>query len=160
MSDQFGFDDDDETTGDAQGVAALRAAYKKLQKENGELRKENDGLKGEQRTATVKSLVEAKGLNPKIAALIPADVQGQEAVGKWLDDWADVFGVSPAGAETPAGMSAEDVAAAQRIAAAGQGADTSVAGRVDNAISAIGKAETQEEIDALLAQAIAAMGPS
>ena len=159
MSDQFGFDDDDDTT-ETNGIKALRTEFKKLQKQLAEVQSERDALKGAQRQATVKSLVEAKGLNPKIASLIPADVQGEEAVGKWIDDWADVFGAAPADSGQPAGMSAEDVAASQRIAAAGQGADTSVAGKIDAAISAIGKAGSQEEIDALLAQAIAGMGPS
>ena len=159
MSDQFGFDDDDDTT-ETNGIKALRTEFKKLQKQLAEVQSERDALKGAQRQATVKSLVEAKGLNPKIAALIPADVQGEEAVGKWIDDWADVFGTPAAASGQPAGMSAEDVAAAQRIAAAGQGADNSVHGKVDSAITAIGKAETQEEINALLAQALAGLGPS
>ena len=151
MSD-FDFDDD-EPGAETQGVAALRAAYKKLQKEHAALSKENGELKGAQRTATVKSLVEAKGLNPKIAALIPADVQGEDAVGKWIDDWADVFGIQTTD-QPPAGMTPDDVAAAQKIATTTQGSEAGPAGSVDAAIAAIGKAQTQEEIDALLANAI------
>ena len=42
--------------------------------------------------STIKEAISAKGLNPKIAALIPADVEPtDEAVTKWLSEYGDVF---------------------------------------------------------------------
>ena len=40
-----------------------------------------------------------KGVNSKIAKFIPNDIEGEEAIGKWLDENADVFGAST---QTPA----------------------------------------------------------
>jgi hypothetical protein len=49
------------------------------------------------REALVGGLVAAKGLPAKVAKLLPADVEAtDDAVGKWLDDYADVFSPKPA----------------------------------------------------------------
>lgn len=49
-----------------------------------------------ERTRNVASVLSAKGVNPKVAKLVPEGVgEDEESVGKWLEDFGDVFGVKP-----------------------------------------------------------------
>jgi len=51
-------------------------------------------LKNQTRQRTVKDVLTAKGINPKVAAFIPQDIDiTEEAVSTWLNEYGDVFGV-------------------------------------------------------------------
>lgn len=91
--------DDDQQPQQTQAPKALRQHVSKLEKENQELRKQLDKLAAEQRKRTVGEALTAKGMNPKLAGLVPADVETPEAVDKWLADYADLFPVAKQ--ETP-----------------------------------------------------------
>lgn len=53
------------------------------------------------RTTSIADVLKSKGVNPKVAAFIPTDVDAtEEAVSSWLTEYGDVFGVQPQ-AETP-----------------------------------------------------------
>jgi len=62
-------EEDDDTTTDV--VGQLRKVNRSLEKRAKELEQELSGLKSQTRQRTVKDVLQAKGLNPKIAALIP-----------------------------------------------------------------------------------------
>lgn len=116
-NDEFSFDDDDEPTS-SDGFKKLRDAYKEQGKANAALRKQLDEIQAESRKRNVKDVLAAKGFNPKVAALIPSDIDPtEEAVSKWLDDYADVFGAKPndAPAEGDGVASDVDVQSHQRI---------------------------------------------
>jgi hypothetical protein len=52
-------------------------------------------IKSEQRNVTIKSVLESKGVSPKIAKFIPQDIEpSAEAVESWIIDNADVFGLT------------------------------------------------------------------
>ena len=85
-------EEDDDTTTD--GVGQLRKVNRSLEKRAKELEQELSGLKSQTRQRTVKDVLQAKGLNPKIAALIPHDIEpSDEALLKWVDEYGDVFGI-------------------------------------------------------------------
>jgi hypothetical protein len=47
-----------------------------------------------ERSSLIAGVLQEKGVPAKVASLLPNDVEATpEAVGKWLDDWSDVFGV-------------------------------------------------------------------
>lgn len=48
--------------------------------------------KTKERISTVEAAVTAKGLNAKVAKLIPTDVETTEQLEEWLNDYAEVFG--------------------------------------------------------------------
>lgn len=91
------FDDDDDDSGQKAPEklpAAARKHMRALEKERNELKSRLDEIEKGQRKTTVKSVVEAKGYDPRIAAFIPSDVEASEdAVTKWLGEYADVFAV-------------------------------------------------------------------
>lgn len=52
-------------------------------------------LRGKARQTEVSNVLTAKGVNPKVAKFIPADVEGEEGISKWLEENADLFGATP-----------------------------------------------------------------
>ena len=75
-------------------VKQLRKAAKQKDKELQELRAQFDGLSKAQRERAIKDVLEARGVNKKISAFIPQDIDPtEESLSKWLDDYGDVFGI-------------------------------------------------------------------
>jgi hypothetical protein len=89
-------DDDDFLEEDDQtgGLQNLRKADRAKSKRIKELETELEGLRSLQRQSVVSSVLNERGVNPKIAAFIPSDVANDsESIGKWLDENGEVFGV-------------------------------------------------------------------
>ena len=84
-------------------VKQLRKVNRTLEKRLKELEQEATTLKTQTRQRTVKDVLSTKGINPKVAALIPQDIEPtEEAVSNWLNEWGDVFGVKTEEAAEPA----------------------------------------------------------
>lgn len=79
----------------------LRAQLEQALNDKKGLEAQLSELKGKVRQAEVGKVLSAKGVNHKIAQFIPSEIEGEEAIAKWLDENADVFGVQPQG-DTPA----------------------------------------------------------
>ena len=74
-------------------VKQLRKANKQKEKELAELKAQFEGLSKAQRERAVKDVLDARGINSKIAKFIPQDLDPtEESLSKWLEDNADVFG--------------------------------------------------------------------
>jgi len=93
------YDDDDdlfEEEDQTGGLQNLRKADRAKSKRIKELEAELDGLRNFQRQSVVSSVLNERGVNPKIATFIPADVANDpESISKWLDEYGEVFGVQP-----------------------------------------------------------------
>lgn len=116
--DALDFDDDNDTN----GVKQLRAHAKQTAQA---LKEANDRLaafEARDREATVKAALKAKGLNEKVATFYSGDAS-EDAVTKWIEDNADVFGAT---SSAPSGGSVPDAnaLAAARAAAASGGSAT------------------------------------
>ena len=75
-------------------VKQLRKANKQKEKELAELKSQFENLSKSQRERAIKDVLEARGVNSKIAKFIPQDLDPtEESLSKWLDDNGDVFGV-------------------------------------------------------------------
>jgi hypothetical protein len=93
-------DEDDFTTDSSDLVKQLRKAAKQKDKELQELRSQFESLNKASRERAIKDALASRGVNQKIAAFIPSDIDPtEESVSKWLTDYADVFG-SETSAET------------------------------------------------------------
>lgn len=94
------YDDDDffdEDNEPQDVVKQLRKVNRTLEKRLKELETEATTLKNQTRQRTVKDVLTAKGVNPKVAAFIPQDIEiTEEAVTNWLNEYGDVFGVQNA----------------------------------------------------------------
>jgi hypothetical protein len=105
MATNYADDDDfDEDFEPQDVVKQLRKVNRTLEKRMKELEVEATTLKNQTRQRTVKDVLTSKGINPKVAAFIPQDLDvTEEAVNNWLNEYGDVFGVKDA--ETKEGES-------------------------------------------------------
>ena len=89
----------------------LRKAKRADEKRIKELTEQLEGFSKTQREATVKSVLEKKGVNLKAARLVMKDLDdiSEESVSNWLDDNADLFGLTVN--EDSSSVSQEDRAA-------------------------------------------------
>jgi len=103
------WDDDDYNDDDSQGQKpkgnTLRDKLEAALAEVRELKGKLATAEATARTATVSNLVKEKNLDPKIAKLMPKDIEPTtEAIDKWLEEYGDLFKVNTTqndtGAET------------------------------------------------------------
>jgi hypothetical protein len=110
-------DDDDFTFDDSSNdlVKQLRKASKQKDKELNELKAQFESLNKSQRERAIKDALASRGVNSKIASFIPQDIDPtEESVSKWLEDYADVFGIEVSQTQTP-NVNPNDVAAYKRM---------------------------------------------
>ncbi len=147
MATNYEYDDeDDDTTTDV--VGQLRKVNRALEKRAKELEQELSGLKTQTRQRTVKDVLQAKGLNPKIAAFIPQDIDtSEEAINNWVNEYGDVFGIQTPSEEKPVQKSPEVLAQARinNMVATGTAPDID-----EDAFAKIASAKSREDLDALL----------
>jgi len=113
----YDYEDDDDFTEDSSNdlVKQLRKASKQKDKELNELRSQFESLSKGQRDRTIKDALTSRGINPKIASFIPQDIDPtEESVSKWLEDYADVFGIEVSQTQTP-NVNPADAAAYKRM---------------------------------------------
>lgn len=123
---QWDFDDDSQNQNNNQQQNqknGLRVQLERALAENKTLKDQVTALSAQARTASISSLIKDKGLNPKIAKLIPADVEStQEALDKWFEENADLFPATPkeqSGGDDQEQESDEDQEYAQQLNAMG-----------------------------------------
>jgi hypothetical protein len=145
MANQYDDDDFDDEVVD-NGPANLRKALKRAEKERNALQEQLDSVKSNLRQRSVKDVLETKGVNPKIAAFIPSDLDAPEQIAAWLDEYSDVFGFAQAQSETT--ETTENDAAIQRIESSTNSAVTP--GRDADLFNKIASASTKEELAQLM----------
>lgn len=127
---------------------AKRDADKRLNEREGEVAE----LRKQLRSFTVKEELKERGLNPKIAGLIPSDVPA-ENVGQWLTDYADVLGIAGTqqSPENPEPKGADPaVAAMSRIAEATGSMAPLDNGSEEQLAARIRSASTEAELNQIL----------
>ncbi len=118
MSQNNEYDDEFDDFGDegTDVVKQLRKVKRTLEKRAKELEQELKGLQSQTRQRTVKDVLQAKGINPKIAAFIPQDIDtSEDAINGWLSEYGDVFGVNSNANSEQASNNSVDVSANARI---------------------------------------------
>ena len=144
-------DEDDFDTNDSSDlVKQLRKAAKQKDKELAELRDKFDGLNKAQRERTIKDALERRGVNQKISAFIPQDIDPtEESVSKWLEDYADVFGIE-LGQNQTTNVDPADIAAYKKMTGT---ADAGLSPeRGADVMSRLMNANSKEELDDIIAQ--------
>jgi hypothetical protein len=144
-------DDDDFDTNDSSNdlVKQLRKASKQKDKELNELRAQFDGLNKSQRERAIKDALAARGVNGKIAAFIPQDIDPtEESVSKWLEDYADVFGIETSQTQATPNVNPNDAAAYKRMT---NSADSGVSPEHNGDImQKLMNANSKEELDEVI----------
>jgi len=109
-------DDDFDTTDGGDLVKQLRKATKAKDKELAELKAQYESLAKANRERAIKDALASRGVNSKIAAFIPQDIDPtEESVSKWLSDYADVFGVDTGSNQATPNVDPAQAAAYQRM---------------------------------------------
>lgn len=88
------FDDYDDNA-----LSQVRKAHKAATKRLKELEQELQGYRSESRKRSVQDVLTSRGFNPKLADLIPSELNTEDEIGAWLDDRADLFQPTQAGSE-------------------------------------------------------------
>jgi hypothetical protein len=120
MATNYYDDEDDDFTQPEESVDVvkqLRKVNRTLEKRLKDLEAEATTLKTQTRSRTIKDVLSAKGVNSKVAAFIPQDIEPTEdAISNWLNEYGDVFGAVKAdSAPEQASAPKPDLSANQRI---------------------------------------------
>jgi hypothetical protein len=144
-------DEDDITQDDSPNdlVKQLRKASKQKDKELAELRSQFESLTKGQRERAIKDALAARGVNGKIAAFIPQDIDPtEESVSKWLEDYADVFGIETGQTQATPNVNPNDAAAYKRMT---NSADSGVSPEHNGDImQKLMNANSKEELDEVI----------
>ena len=143
-------DDFDTETSSNDLVKQLRKAAKQKDKELAELRSQFDGLSKAQRERSIKDALERRGVNQKIASFIPQDIDPtEESVSKWLEDYADVFGID-LGQNQSTNVDPADIAAYKKMTGTADAATSPERGA--DVMSRLMNANSKEELDDIIRQ--------
>jgi len=144
-------DDDDFTTDDSSNdlVKQLRKASKAKDKELNELKAQFESLNKAQRDRAIKDALASRGVNSKIASFIPQDIDPtEESVSKWLEDYADVFGIETGQTQATPNVNPNDAAAYKRMT---NSADSGVSPEHNGDImQRLMNANSKEELDEVI----------
>lgn len=112
-------EDDDPNSTDL--VRKLRKSDRSKEKRIRDLESELNTIRSAQRGNSIKSILSEKGVNPKVAAFIPEDIDPTpEAVDNWINEYAELFGLKNNASQN--GLSQNDVNALQEIDSVTSGA--------------------------------------
>ena len=144
-------DDDDFTMEDSSNdlVKQLRKATKQKDKELAELKAQFESLNKSQRERAIKDALASRGVNSKIASFIPQDIDPtEESVSKWLEDYADVFGIEASQTQATPNVNPNDAAAYKRMT---NSADSGVSPEHNGDImQKLMNANSREELDEVI----------
>ncbi len=144
-------DDDDFDTNDSSNdlVKQLRKASKAKDKELQELKAQFESLNKSQRERAIKDALASRGVNSKIASFIPQDIDPtEESVSKWLEDYADVFGIETSQTQATPNINPADAAAYKRMTnSADSGASPEHNGDI---MQKLMNANSREELDEVI----------
>ena len=146
----YDYEDDDFENNDSNDlVKQLRKATKAKDKELAELKAQYESLAKSNRERAIKDALASRGVNGKIAAFIPQDIDPtEESVSKWLEDYADVFGVQQAEAQAKPNVDPRQAAAYQRMTnAVEQGATPEFQAEIHQRLM---NANSREELDEII----------
>jgi hypothetical protein len=138
-------DDDDffEEEDQSSGLQNLRKADRAKSKRIKELETELENLRSFQRQSVVSSVLNERGVNPKIATFIPSDIASDsESISRWLDEHGEVFGVQPQVQQQA--LDPNDLAALRQIDAVTSSALSP--DEVNDVFSRINNAQSAEEL--------------
>ena len=147
----YDYEDDDFDTEDTSNdlVKQLRKATKAKDKELSELKSQFETLNKAQRERAIKDALESRGVNSKIASFIPQDIDPtEESVSKWLEDYADVFGIETGQTQATPNVNPNDAAAYKRMT---NSADSGVSPEHNGDImQRLMNANSKEELDEVI----------
>lgn len=146
--DDFDFDTDDfGSDGGSDLVKKLRKQVSDLSKQLREQEQTLDEYYEMSREQQIAEVLTESGINPKIAAFIPDDVENEDDLAEWLATYGEVFNISvtdnqDGGEENSSPIDPELIQAAELMSAAEEGSiDPAVGQDIANRIEGAGSAD-------------------
>jgi uncharacterized Zn finger protein len=131
---------------DSDLLKQLRKELKTKSKMLNDMETQLSTIKAEQRQSTIKSVLESKGVSPKIAKFIPQDIEpSAEAVNSWIEENAEIFGLT---VTTPSEQEEPNLATLRQIDAVTANAQTPAGS--EDLLLRIQQAGSAEELEALI----------
>ena len=144
--DDFDYEDDENENTSDNAPAGLRKALKREQREKQKLAEQLADLQKSFRDRSLKEVLEAEGVNPKIAGFIPNNLSSPTEVKAWLDEYSDVFGGKPAAAaDTAPDPEVEAISRMNQAINSAQAAPS----KIEDLRNAVANAKSKAELDAL-----------
>ncbi len=142
-------DDDFDTDNGNDLVKQLRKANKQKEKELAEIKAQFENLSKAQRERAIKDALASRGVNSKIASFIPQDIDPtEESVSKWLEDYADVFGIQVPETPQKPNVDPAQAAAYQKMTGAVESGQAPIA--ADDIMRRLMNANSREELDEVI----------
>lgn len=118
---EFDFEEETQSRSSDDVLKKVRRAERSKDKQLKELQAELEALRKFQREATISQVLAEKGVNPKVAKFIPADIEmSSDSISNWLTDNGELFGVSAP--KQQSAVDVNDMAALRQIDAVTSGA--------------------------------------
>ena len=148
--DDFDFEDTSSSNSNNDLVKQLRKQLKQKEKELAEFNSKLGELSKSQRERAIKDVLDARGVNKKIASFIPSDLDPtEESLSKWLDDNGDVFGIET----TNSNQNAVDPATAAAYKKMNGAVESGLTPESnDNILAKLLNANSKEELDEVIRQ--------
>jgi len=119
--DEFDFEEETQPRSTDDVLKKVRRAERAKDKQVKELQAELESLRRFQREATISQVLAEKGVNPKVAKFIPADIEmSSDSISNWLTDNGELFGV--AAPTQQSAVDVNDIAALRQMDAVTSGA--------------------------------------
>lgn len=151
---EYDYDDDYDDLDGSSVLKQLRKENRSKEKQIKELQEQLKSITIQARERSVKDVLTAKGLNPKIARFIPEDVTSEEEVSAWIEEYAEVFGGAKV-EEQPKAADSKDEAPSPDLSAFTQNGQvqstgSAYSGDPDQLAALIQSARTPEELNKVL----------
>jgi hypothetical protein len=141
--DEFDFEEETQPRSSDDVLKKVRRAERAKDKQVKELQAELEALRKFQREATISQVLAEKGVNPKVAKFIPADIEmSSDSISNWLSDNGELFGVAAPTQQNA--VDVNDMAALRQIDAVTSGAISP--DDVNDAFNIMNNASSAEEL--------------
>jgi hypothetical protein len=119
--DEFDLEEETQPRSSDDVLRKVRRAERAKDKQLKELQAELEALRKFQREATISQVLSEKGVNPKVAKFIPADIEmSSDSISNWLTDNSELFGIAAPTQQNA--VDGNDLAALRQIDAVTSGA--------------------------------------
>jgi len=141
--DEFDLEEETQSRSSDDVLRKVRRAERAKDKQVKELQAELESLRKFQREATISQVLAEKGVNPKVAKFIPADIEmSSDSISNWLTDNGELFGVAAPVQQSAVDMN--DINALRQIDAVTSGAISP--DDVNDAFNIMNNASSAEEL--------------
>lgn len=150
FDDDFDFEDEEPQRRENNALRELRKANKAKDKQIKELMEQLTTVNKSIREQSVKEVLASKGINTKVAALIPSEIKSPDEVTNWLEEYGDVFGIQQQDMDNSPAQQIDPALEGLKRISSMQNSGQPFANDADQIASLIANAQNPEELNEIL----------